>query len=303
MTIIMSGRAPFEATKEKIREEVEHFKDLGITPGLAAILVSEEPMSQIYVSMKEADCRDVGVYSEVCRLSDVPSEEREKELINTIHELNVRDDITGILVQTPFPDFIDKDRPFEYLAPEKDVDGLTPKNKGILMSKYSFENDIIPCTAAGIIELLDHYGVEIAGKDAVIVGRSDLVGKPLRKILEDMNATPICCHRNTKAAFVKIASADIIVAAAGRPPEIFDKDSFRLTGEMIKEGAVVVGVGARRHPDTGKMYFDVDFKSVKEKASFVAPNLNGVGPMTRGRLLWNTVLSTRKLEKYLLNPY
>ncbi len=299
----MSGKTPFEATKEKVREEVEHFRGLGITPGLAAILVSEEPMSQIYVSMKQEDCKDVGIYSEVCRLSHVPSEKREKELISAIQELNVRDDITGVLVQTPFPDFVDKDKPFEYLAPEKDVDGLTPKNKGILMSKYEFDNDIIPCTAAGIVELLDHYGVEISGKDAVIVGRSDLVGRPLRKILEDRDATPICCHRSTKATFRKVASADIIVAAAGRPPEIFDENSFRLTGDMIKEGAVVVGVGARRHPETGKMYFDVDFKSVKEKTSFVTPNFNGVGPMTRGRLLWNTILSTKKLEKYLLNPY
>lgn len=299
----MRGTAPFEATKEKVREEVEYFSGLGITPGLAAIQVSEEPMSQIYVSMKQQDCKDVGIYSEVCSLSDVPEEKREKELIKTIREMNIRDDLTGILVQMPFPDFIDKNRPFEHLVPEKDVDGLTPKNKGVLMSRYDFENDIIPCTAAGIVELLDYYGVEVKGRDVVIIGRSDLVGKPLRKLLEDRDATVLCCHRSTKAAHKKIGSADIVISAAGRPPEIYDTDSFRLTGEMVKDDAVVVGVGGKRHRETGKVYFDVDYKSVKSKASFITPNLNGVGPMTRGRLLWNTILTTKKLEKILLNPY
>ncbi|MFH0848551.1 MAG: bifunctional 5,10-methylenetetrahydrofolate dehydrogenase/5,10-methenyltetrahydrofolate cyclohydrolase [archaeon] len=303
MTIVMSGVAPFEATKEKVREEVERFRALGITPGLAAILVSDEPMSQIYVSMKQEDCKDVGIYSEICRLTEIVPQQREKELIKIIQELNVRDDITGMLVQMPLPDFVDKDRPFQYLSPEKDVDGLTPKNKGVLMSKYELERDIIPCTAAGIVELLDYYGVELQGKDAVIMGRSDLVGRPLRKLLEDRDATPLCCHRNTKATLNKIASADIVISAAGRPPEIYENDSFKLTGDMVKDGVVVVGVGGKRHPETGKVHFDVDFKSVKEKASFVTPNTNGVGLMTRGRLLWNTILTTSKLEKILLNPY
>jgi methylenetetrahydrofolate dehydrogenase (NADP+)/methenyltetrahydrofolate cyclohydrolase len=257
----------------------------------------------MYVSMKQQDCKEVGIYSEVCEIYTCPPEAREKQLIATIEEMNIRDDITGILIQLPLPDFIDRYRPFEVLAPEKDVDGLTPYNKGKLMSRYDFKNDVLPCTAAGAIELLDRYGVEIKGKDVVIIGRSDLVGKPLWKLFEDRDATPVCCHRATKSTLQRIKEADIVVCAAGRPPEIYREDAFRLTSDMIKDGAVVIGIGARKDPITGKLYFDVDFKDVQRKASYITPNLNGMGLMTRGRLLWNTILTTWGLEKYLLNPY
>lgn len=303
LTVVMRAQRIFAETKEKVAKEVQELKKIGITPGLAAILPTDEATAQMYVSMKQQDCKEVGIYSEVCEVHKYPPKTREKELCRIIEEMNIRDDITGILVQMPLSDFTDKHRPFEILAPEKDVDGLTPRNKGMLMSRYSFEKDVLPCTAAGVVELLDKYEVEIKGKDVVIIGRSDLVGRPLRKLLEDRDATPVCCHRATKSTLDRIRRADIVVCAAGRPPELNKDDSFRLTSDMVKERVVVVGVGARKDPVTGRLYFDVDFKDVKTKASYITPNLNGIGLMTRGRLLWNTILTTRGLEKYLLNPY
>lgn len=303
LAVIMRAEQIFTETKERVAKEVRELKRMGITPGLAAILTMDDATAKMYVSMKQEDCREVGIHSEVCELYNFPPETREKELCRTIEEMNIRDDITGVLIQMPLPDFIDKYKPFEILAPEKDVDGLTPKNRGKLMSRYNFHKDVLPCTAAGIIELLDRYGVEMKGKDVVIVGRSDLVGKPLRKLIEDRDATPVCCHRATKTALSRIRDADIVVCAAGRPPELYKEDAFRLTSDMVSEGVVVVGVGGRKDAATGKLYFDVDFKDVKRKASYITPNLNGVGLMTRGRLLWNTILTTRGLEKYLLNPY
>jgi methylenetetrahydrofolate dehydrogenase (NADP+)/methenyltetrahydrofolate cyclohydrolase len=303
LTVVMRAEQIFAKTKAKVAEEVQALREIGITPGLAAILPTDEATAKMYVSMKQQDCKEIGMYSEVCNIYECPPEKREGELCRTIEEMNIRDDITGILVQMPLPDSISRHRPFELLAPEKDVDGLTPRNKGKLMSRYDFKKDVLPCTAAGVIELLDEYKVEMRGRDAVIVGRSDLVGRPLRKLFEDRDATPVCCHRATKSTLDRIREADIVVCAAGRPPELYREDSFRLTSDMVKEGAVVVGVGARKNPATGKLHFDVDFKDVRNKASYITPNLNGVGLMTRGRLLWNTILTTRGLEKYLLNPY
>ena len=299
----MTAELIFQQTKEKVANEVREFKKKGITPGLAAILPKDDSTAKMYVSMKQQDCKEVGIYSEVSEIYKYPSEERERQLYAKIEELNIRDDITGILVQMPLPDSFDKHRPFEILIPEKDVDGLTPKNKGKLMSRYDFENDILPCTAAGVIELLDRYEVEIEGTNAVIIGRSDLVGKPLWKLFMDRNATPVCCHRATRNSLDRIKEADIVVSAAGRPPGLYYEDTFQLTSSMIKEGAVVVGVGAKKDPVSGKLHFDVDFNDVAPKASYITPNLKGVGLMTRGRLLWNTILTTHGLEKTLLNPY
>ena len=303
MSVIMRAESIFQQTKERVADEVRKFKKMGITPGLAAILPEDDATAKMYVSMKRRDCDEVGIYSEVWEIYMYAPEERERQLCAKIEELNIRDDITAILIQMPLPDCVDRHRPFELLIPEKDVDGLTPKNKGRLMSRYDFEKDVLPCTAAGVIELLDRYGVEIEGKNAVIIGRSDLVGKPLWKLFEDRNATPVCCHRATRNSLDRIREADIVVSAAGRPPELYQKDPFRLTSSMIKEGAVVVGVGARKDPVSGKLHFDVDFDDVASKASYITPNLKGVGLMTRGRLLWNTMLTTHGLEKNLLNPY
>jgi methylenetetrahydrofolate dehydrogenase (NADP+)/methenyltetrahydrofolate cyclohydrolase len=303
LPVIMQAESIFQQTKEKVANEVRELRKMGITPGLAAILPKDDATAKMYVSMKQRDCSEVGIYSEVWEIYKYGPEERERQLCAKIEELNIRDDITGILVHMPLPDFVDKHRPFELLIPEKDVDGLTPKNKGKLMSRYDFQKDVLPCTAAGVIELLDHYGVGIEGKNVVIIGRSDLVGKPLWKLLEDRNATPVCCHRATRNSLDRIREADIVVSAAGRPPELYQGDTFRLTASMIKEGAVVVGVGARKDPVSGKLHFDVDFDGVRSKASHITPNLKGVGLMTRGRLLWNTILTTHGLEKSLLNPY
>jgi len=303
LPVIMRAEHIFQQTKERVAHEVREFRKVGITPGLAAILSMDDATAKMYVSMKRRDCKEVGIYSEVWELYNYAPEEREKRLCATIEELNTRDDITAILIQMPLPDFVDKHRPFEILTPEKDVDGLTPESKGKLMSRYDFEKDVLPCTAAGVVELLDRYEVELSGKNVVIIGRSDLVGKPLWKLLEDRNATPVCCHRATRNSLERIREADIVVSAAGRPPELYQEDAFRLTSSMVKHGAVVIGVGARKDPVSGKLHFDVDFDDVASKASFITPNLKGVGLMTRGRLLWNTILTTHGLEKHLLNPY
>lgn len=303
MPVIMWAEHIFEQTKERVAQEVRQFRKVGITPGLAAILSMDDATAKLYVSMKQRDCKEVGIYSEVWQLYNYPPEEREKRLCATIEELNTRDDITAVLIQMPLPEFVDKHKPFEVLAPEKDVDGLTPQNKGKLMSRYDFEKDVLPCTAAGVVELLDRYEVELNGKNAVIIGRSDLVGKPLWKLLEDRDATPVCCHRATRNSLDRIREADIVVSAAGRPPELCQKDAFRLTSGMIKDGSVVIGVGARKDPVTGRLHFDVDFDDVAPRTSYITPNLKGVGLMTRGRLLWNTILTTHGLERHLLNPY
>lgn len=291
----------FDQVKREITQNVEDFKQKGMTPGLAAIIVTDDPpdlaTAKKYVSLKQSDCKELGIYSERHELHDIPVGNREKELMNLLEQLNVRDDVSGILVQMPLPTFIDKDKMFQIVDPSKDVDGLTPYNKGRLASDYDLERDLLPCTSVGVVQLLDHYNVALSGKDVVIVGRSELVGKPLRTLMEDRDATAICLNRKTKDRYRKIAEADVIVCAAGRPPELYKEDSFRLTGEMIKDGAIVVGVGGKKDPARDKMFFDVDTKSVAEKASLVTPNIGGVGLMTRGRLLKNLVTATRNLMK------
>nr|WP_309491893.1 bifunctional 5,10-methylenetetrahydrofolate dehydrogenase/5,10-methenyltetrahydrofolate cyclohydrolase [Candidatus Hecatella orcuttiae] len=302
----MHAEPIFKKIKEEVRRELAAFKEEGITPGLAAIIATDNPPELLtakkYVALKEADCREVGIYFEAHEICGYSPEDREKALLGLIEKLNLRDDITGILVQMPLPGFINRERLLEKINPMKDVDGLTPYNKGRMLSSYSLEEDLLPCTAVGIVQLLEYYRINPAGKDAVIVGRSDLVGRPLRILLEDRDATVTCLHRKTKNKYEKVAEGDLVVSAVGRPPELYREDSFRLTAELIKDGAVIVGVGGKRDPATGKMYFDVDVESVSEKASYVTPNIGGVGLMTRARLLKNLISATRRLAEQV-KPY
>jgi methylenetetrahydrofolate dehydrogenase (NADP+)/methenyltetrahydrofolate cyclohydrolase len=291
MAVIIDAKPLFLQIREEVKREVEQLKKQGISPGLAVILAEDDPTSKLYVSKKVKDCAKVGIYSEVWELYDIPIEKRMNALINLISELNERHDITGILVQLPLPPQIDMYRVLGRILPEKDVDGLTPHNKGLLMSNYDLDRDPLPCTAIGIMKLLDHCGINVSGMFVVIVGRSELVGKPLFKLLLDRDATPVCVHRRSKETEKLLKKADMVICAAGRPPELFKEDPFRLTGDMIDEGTIVINVGIRRD-GAGNVYYDVDFESVVEKCSYITKN-ETVGYMTRAMLLKNTVKTSK----------
>jgi methylenetetrahydrofolate dehydrogenase (NADP+)/methenyltetrahydrofolate cyclohydrolase len=297
MTVVMGARDLFEKILSGIRNDVKTLQEKsGVTPGLAAILVGDDPVSQTYVSLKEKDCERVGIVSRVYRMFEHPPETRETEVLNLIRRLNSNSEIHGVLIQLPFPDFVNREKIFENLAPQKDVDGLTPYNLGkLLLGEYILEDSLIPCTPKGAIRILDHFNVPIEGKNAVIVGRSVLVGEPLRKLLQDRNATATCTHRHTTNLSKRLMEADIIVTASGRPPEIYERDAFRLTGEMVKDGVTVVSIGVRRNPVTGKLVFDVDFDDVKDKAAYITPNTGSTGIMTRAMLLQNTIAAAKRI--------
>ncbi|MBI4010444.1 MAG: bifunctional 5,10-methylenetetrahydrofolate dehydrogenase/5,10-methenyltetrahydrofolate cyclohydrolase [Candidatus Aenigmarchaeota archaeon] len=297
MTVIMDAKPAFEKIKNEIKSEVNSLKDKGIVPGLAAVVAGEDAISHTYVFFKQKDCQEVGINSEMVDLSKVNSNERESNAIRTIKELNERRNINGIIVQMPFPDFIDTEKIFDTLSPKKDVDCLTPFNLGkLLRGEYSYNDDLLPCTPRGVVELLKYYGIDVAGQDVAVIGRSVLVSNPLRKMLEDMDATATCYHTKSKNLLGKIKEADIIISAVGRPPEMHKDNSFRLTGEMVRNGAVIVGVGVRKYLKIDKLYFDVDVDSMKGIASFVTPNIGGVGLMTRAMLIKNTIIACKNLN-------
>jgi len=298
MAVIMEGKPLLLKTREEVRKRVERLKEMGVTPGLAAILTEDDPTSKLYVSKKVKDCAKCGIYSEVWEVYRERPEMRERELMRLISSLNSRHDISGILVQLPLPGYIDVHRVLEAIDPSKDVDGLTPTNRGRWMGRYDPERDLLPCTAIGIIELLDHYRVDVSGPLVAIVGRSDLVGKPLFKLLLDRDATPVLTHTRTRGSRKVIQMADVVICAVGRPPEIYGEAGFKLTGDMIKEGAVVINVGIKRTPD-GSVFYDVDFESVLERASYVTRN-DAVGYMTRARLLKNTVIAAEGFARQLI---
>ncbi len=297
MTVVMSAKELFQQVLNEVEIDVKMLQEkMGITTGLAAVLVGDDPVSQTYVSLKAKDCDKVGIISKVYKMFEYPPETREDEVVKLIDRLNTDPETHGVLIQLPFPDFVDKEKIFERLSPQKDVDGLTPYNMGkLLLGDYTIDSSLIPCTPKGAIKILDHFGVDVAGKDAVIVGRSILVGEPLRKLLQDRNATVTCTHRKSKNLIKRLREADIVVAAAGRPPELYTESSFRLRGDMVKEGVIVISIGVRRDITTGKLVFDVDFEDVKVKSSYITPNIGSTGLMTRGMLLKNTVTAAKKL--------
>ncbi len=260
----------------------------GVTPGLAVILVGENPASVSYVTAKEKACAEAGMYSREIRMAaDTP----EEKLLETIAALNADPAIHGILVQLPLPKGYDEKKVIDAIAPEKDVDGFTPINVGrMLIGEQCF----LPCTPHGIIKLIEFSGMDIRGKHAVVIGRSNIVGKPVAVLLsrKETNATVTMCHTGTKdiAAFTR--TADIVVVAAGRP------DTLR--GDMLKPGAVVIDVGVNRIPDATRpkgfrLVGDADFASCAEVASAITPVPGGVGPMTITMLLWNTLESARRV--------
>ena len=283
MTEVIDGEAVAADVRESLSESIGTLRAAGVTPGLATVLMSDDPASETYVSMKQQDCEEVGIDGIHV---EIDPEAPAAELYETVEELNADDDVHGILVQMPVPDHIDDRRVLRAIDPVKDVDGFHPANVGRLVAG----NDRYrPCTPHGVQKLLEAYDVGTEGADAVIVGRSDIVGKPLANLLlqkrEDGNATVTVCHSRTDDLVERTRQADILVAAAGRPEFI--------GGEMVGEGATVVDVGINRvDVDTEKGYElvgDVDYEAAREKADHITPVPGGVGPMTRAMLLYNAV--------------
>lgn len=275
----IDGKAIAQQKRADIAKEVLELKKKGVTPGLAVILVGADPASEIYVRNKHKACNEVGIYSKEIHLGE---ETKEEELLALIDELNLDPNIDGILVQLPLPKQIDADKVIQRISPKKDVDGFHPMNVGALATG---QDGFVSCTPLGIMELIKSTGIDIAGKEAVVIGRSNIVGKPVFHLLLKENATVTICHSRTKNLPEVCRRADIVVAAIGKPEMI--------TADYIKEGAVVIDVGINRLP-TGKVVGDVAYEEVAPKASFITPVPGGVGPMTITMLLFNTLKSSQK---------
>jgi len=282
--MIIDGKQTSLDIREEIKKEIEELKSsTGATPGLAVVQVGENPASKVYVNSKVRTCEALGMYSEK-HLLDI--EVSEKELLELIGRLNANEKINGILVQLPLPKHIDEELVTEAISIEKDVDGFKAENLGkVLMG----EDDCFKsCTPYGIMELFKRYEIELSGADVVVIGRSNIVGKPIAALLMNANATVTVCHSRTKDVPGKVKQADIIIAAVGIKGFV--------TEDMVKEGAVVIDVGINRGDD-GKLYGDVDFEKVSKKASAITPVPGGVGPMTIAMLMKNTLKSFKKYRK------
>ncbi len=283
MAVIIDGKKVSEAVRVQISAEREAFeKETGVTPGLAVIIVGDDPASQIYVRNKGKACEEVGFYSEIHRMS---ADTTEEQLLSLVHSLNQNEKIHGILVQSPLPKHLDEALVVNNIDYRKDVDAFHPINVGkIMIGDYSF----LPCTPAGVMELLKAYDIDPAGKECVVIGRSNIVGKPMAMLLLHANGTVTVSHSRTKNLSEVTKRADIVVVAVG-------KAKF-LTGDMIKEGAVVIDVGMDRD-ENGKLCGDADFDSCEKKASFITPVPGGVGPMTITMLMKNTLTSAKNHVK------
>ena len=284
MAKLISGKAVSAALRTQIREETAALRENhGIHPGLAVVLVGNDPASQIYVRNKQKACEEVGFRAFEYRLNENSTQE---QLLDLIRVLNKDDKVHGILVQLPLPKHIDEQTVSLTIAPEKDVDAFHPMNVGrIMIGNYEF----LPCTPAGVMELIDSTGVDLNGANCVVVGRSNIVGKPMAMLLLHRNATVTICHSRTRNLAEVCAGADILVSAVGKPHFI--------RADMVKDGAVVIDVGMN-HDENGKLCGDVEFAEVEPKASYITPVPGGVGPMTITMLLKNT-LHAAKLMNHL----
>ncbi len=286
---IIDGKQVAQDIRKELKAEVSRLKEKGIVPGLGVILVGEDPASQSYVKSKEKACEKLGIYSDDNRLSVETSQE---DLLALIEKMNKDPKINGILVQLPLPDHLNEAEVLMAIDPAKDVDGFHPVNVGKMVVG---EECFLPCTPHGVVQLLARSGVKIEGARVAVVGRSNIVGKPVANMLlqkkENGNATVTICHTRTKNLADITRQSDIIIAAAGRPNTI--------TADMVKEGAAVIDVGVNRVDDSTRergyrLVGDVDFEAVKEKAGLITPVPGGVGPMTITMLLYNTVESAKK---------
>ena len=271
---LIDGKALAAQVKAEAAADTAALKAKGVTPCLAVILVGEDPASQVYVRGKAKDCGECGIDSRVLRL---PESTTQEQLLTLVHQLAEEKAVNGILVQLPLPAHIDEKAVIDAIPPEKDVDGFSPVNVGRMQIG---EPCYLPCTPAGCVRMIESTGTSIDGKHAVVIGRSNIVGKPVAILLLAKNATVTICHSHTANLKELCASADILVAAVGKAGVV--------TGDMVKPGAVVIDVGINRGAD-GKLHGDVDFAAAAEKASFITPVPGGVGPMTRAMLMKNTV--------------
>ncbi len=274
MAEIICGKTVSAAKRLDIKNRVEELKNKGVTTGLAVIIVGNNSASRVYVNNKKKACEEVGIESFEFAL---PEETTQEELLNLIDKLNNDSKVDGILCQLPLPSHIDEQAVINSIDPKKDVDAFHPENVGhIMIGDYTF----LPCTPAGIMEMLKFYNIDVKGKKCVVIGRSNIVGKPMAMLLLKENGTVEICHSRTEKLKDETLTADILVAAVGK--------AYFVTEDMVKDGAVVIDVGMNRN-DEGKLCGDVDFDNVKEKASFITPVPGGVGPMTITMLLENTV--------------
>ena len=274
MAVIIDGREVAKKIKEELKEKVNELKEKGIYPKLAVIMIGKDKASEIYVRNKSRDCDYVGIEYEEFFLEESITMET---LLNLIDELNKRDDIHGILLQSPIPEHLDIRKAFNKIDYRKDVDGFNPINVGKLLIG---EDTFIPCTPLGVIKLLEEYNIQIEGKNAVVIGRSNIVGKPLSQYLLNKDATVTVCHSKTKNLKEITSKADILISAVGKPKVI--------TRDMVKENAVIIDVGINRTPD-GKIVGDVDYDNLFDKVSYITPVPGGVGQMTRAMLINNII--------------
>lgn len=281
MATILSGKTVSARIKEEMKIEVENLKAKGINPGLAVVIVGNDPASKVYVGRKEAMCTELGMHSEKFAL---PEETTQEELLKLVENLNSNPEIHGILVQLPLPSHLDEKAVINAINPAKDVDAFHPVNVGkIMIGDYDF----VPCTPAGIMELIAESNVEVEGKQCVVVGRSNIVGKPMSMLLLHKNGTVTTCHSRTRNIAEITKTADILVAAVGRANFI--------TADMVKPGAVVIDVGMNRLDD-GRLVGDVDFENVEKVAGAITPVPGGVGPMTIAMLMKNTLTAAKQQE-------
>ena len=276
---LIDGKEVSNHVKTKVREEVELLKEKGIEPALAVIIVGNDPASWVYVNYKMKACEFTGMRSVEYAM---PEETTEEELLSVIDKLNADESINGILCQLPVPKHISEKAVIERISPKKDVDVFSAENVGKM---WQGDYDMASCTPMGVIELLDYYGIDVCGKNCVIIGRSNIVGKPMASLLLERSATVTICHSRTKNLSEITSKADLIVAAVGRAKFV--------TADMVKEGAIVVDVGINRNED-GKLCGDVDFENVKDKCEFITPVPGGCGPMTIAVLMKNTLLACKK---------
>lgn len=275
MATVLDGKALAKQVVAQVKHEIE---EKGLNPGLAVVIVGDDPASRVYVNNKKKDCAECGIRSEEFALAGTTPE---AELLALIQELNNRSDIHGILVQLPLPKGFDERKVIQAISPDKDVDAFHMINMGHIFSgNFRF----LPCTPAGVMEILDHYGIDPAGKHCVVVGRSNIVGKPQAMLLLQKHATVTICHSRTPDLGAMTRQADILVAAVGK--------AGLITADMVKPGAVVIDVAINRGED-GKLCGDVDYKAVEPIASYITPVPGGVGPMTRAVLMRNTLTAAQ----------
>jgi methylenetetrahydrofolate dehydrogenase (NADP+)/methenyltetrahydrofolate cyclohydrolase len=276
---IIDGKAIAKEIRTRIKDETAELKKCDVTPGLAVVLVGDDPASRVYVTMKEKACAEAGIFSDEHKL---PAETSEEQLLELVAQLNADERIDGILVQLPLPDHIDESKVLEAISPKKDVDGFHPYNVGRLATGNPLFK---PCTPYGVMKMLEHTGVDLTGADVVVVGRSNIVGKPVALMCLAQHATVTICHSRTRDLAQRVKAADVVIAAVGRAEMI--------KGEWIKSGATVIDVGINRVGEK-KLVGDVEFAAASEKAAAITPVPGGVGPMTIAMLLQNTLESAKR---------